>query len=102
MLVELGVKTAPCVVLEGDEQESLAVLLGENASHKAIDPLREASAVAKLVEGFADEKHAYDRAAAVLGKSVAWVRGRMRLTALSPAWRKSVLACRRDGRGDGI
>ena len=87
-LVELGLATAPCVVLEGDEQESLAVLLGDNASHKSVDPIREAAAVAKLVEGFAEEKHPYERAAAILGKSVAWVRGRMRLTALSAAWRK--------------
>jgi ParB/RepB/Spo0J family partition protein len=88
-LVQLGIASAPCIVLEGDEQESLAVLLGENASHKAVDPLRESSAVAKLVAGFAEETHPFDRAAAVLGKSIAWVRGRMRLTALSEAWRKA-------------
>lgn len=86
-LVSLGIKEAPCVVLGGDEQASLAVLLGENASHRAVDPLLEASAVAKLVLGFADAKHPYDRAAAVVGKSTSWVRGRMRLTALSEAWR---------------
>jgi ParB/RepB/Spo0J family partition protein len=88
-LASLGLKQASCVVLDGDEQDSLAILLGENASHKAVDPLRESSAVAKLVEGFAEETHPFDRAAAVLGKSVAWVRGRMRLTALSEAWRKA-------------
>lgn len=88
-LATLGVAKAACVVLEGDDQESLAVLLGENASHKAVDPLREAAAVAKLVEGFADEPHPYDRAAAVLGKSASWVRARMRLTALSDAWRRA-------------
>jgi len=88
-LIQLGSNEAPCVVWDGDEQESLAVLLGENASHKAVDPLREATAVAKLVEGFAEEKAPYERAASVLGKSVGWVRGRMRLTALSEAWRKA-------------
>lgn len=88
-LVSLGIKEAPCVVLDGDEQESLGILLGENASHRAVDPLREASAVAKLVNGFAEEKAPYERAASVLGKSVAWLRGRMRLTALSDAWRKA-------------
>src|SRR5262245_62174705 len=50
-LLEIGSDKAPCVVLEGDERESLAVLLTENASHKAVDPLKEATAVAKLVEG---------------------------------------------------
>lgn len=88
-LRQLGTETCPCVVLEGDEQDSLAVLLGENASHRPVDPLREAAAVAKLVQGLADEKHPYDRASAVLGKSASWVRGRMRLTALSEAWRKA-------------
>ncbi len=88
-LVSLGMKEAPCVVLDGDEQASLAVLLGDNASHKPVDPLREAAAVAKLVDGFSAEKHPYDRAAAVLGKSASWVRGRMRLTALSDAWRQA-------------
>ena len=88
-LLSLGMKEAPCVVLDGDEQASLAVLLGENASHKPVDPLREAAAVAKLVDGFSAEKHPYDRAAAVLGKSASWVRGRMRLTALSDAWRQA-------------
>ncbi len=88
-LVSLGLKEAPCIVLNGDEQASLAVLLGDNASHKPVDPLREAAAVAKLVDGFSAEKHPYDRAAAVLGKSASWVRGRMRLTALSDAWRQA-------------
>lgn len=85
----LGMREVPCVVLEADEQDSLAVLLGENASHRPVDPLREAAGVAKLVQGFAEEKHPYDRASAVLGKSASWVRGRMRLTALSDAWRKA-------------
>lgn len=88
-LVSLGIKEAPCVVLDGDEQMSLAVLLGENASHKPVDPLREAAVVAKLVAGLSAETHPYDRAAAVLGKSASWVRGRMRLTALSDAWRQA-------------
>ena len=88
-LMSLGIEKAPCVVLEGDEQESLAVLLGDNATHRTVDPLREASAIAKLVDGFADQKAPYERAAAVLGKSVVWVRGRMRLTALSNLWREA-------------
>lgn len=88
-LVALGRSVAPCVVLDADEQTSLAVLLGDNATHQVVDPLREASAVAKLVEGFADETHPYDRAAAVLGKCTSWVRARMRLTSLSDAWRKA-------------
>ncbi len=86
-LLQLGIETAPCVVIEGDDQEALAVLLTENAQHRAPDPLKEAEAVAKLVEGLAAERHSHDRAAAILGKSVAWVRGRLRLTTLSAAWR---------------
>jgi ParB/RepB/Spo0J family partition protein len=88
-LKALGVETVPCIVVTADEQGSLGVLITENATHKAVDPLREAAAVAKVVEGVADEKRPYERAAAILGKSVGWVRDRMRLTALSPAWRKA-------------
>ena len=80
----------PCVVL--DEQgggAGLAVLLTDNAQHRAVDPILEAGTVESLVESLKDQRQPHDRAAAMLGKSVAWIRARMRLTTLSPSWCKA-------------
>ena len=72
-LRRLKVKEAPCVVLEPEDGEAgLAVLLTDNTQHKAVDPLREAEAVEQLVSGLSEDKHPHDRAATMLGKSVAW------------------------------
>ncbi len=89
-LQALGAKEAPCVVLDPeDDQAALSVLLTDNAQHKAVDPLMEADVVKRLVEGLSEDKHPQDRAAATLGKSVAWIRARLRLTTLSPSWREA-------------
>ena len=85
----LGMTEAPCVVVDADEAKALAILVSDNGQHRAVDPLREAEAVAKLVEGLAGQDHPHDRAAAVLGKSASWVRARLRLCTLSEAWRAS-------------
>jgi len=95
----LKFQDASCIVLDANEQMSLAILLSDNGQHRPVDPLHEAEAVAKLVETLADQDHPHDRAAAVLGKSATWVRARLRLCTLSEAWRADArpepLRCRR-------
>ncbi len=89
-LKALKIEAAPCVVLTPDDnQAALAALLTDNTQHKPVDPLKEAQAVQQLAEGLASEKHPHDRASAMLGKSVAWIRARLRLTSLSLSWRKA-------------
>lgn len=88
-LKALGHEEAPCVVVDADEAKGLAILLTDNGQHKAVDPLKEADTIGRLVESLAGQEHPHDRAAAMVGKSPSWVRDRLRLRALSPAWRKA-------------
>ena len=87
-LTHLKAENAPCLVLEAEtDAAALSILLTDNAQHRQVDPLKEAEAIAALIERFSGEKHPHDRAATMLGKSSAWVRARLRLTTLSASWR---------------
>lgn len=87
-LKAMKLSVAPCVVLdEAESEHELSVLLTDNAQHQTVDPLKEADAIKHLLTELSGEKHPLDRVATLLGKSVAWVRARLRLTALSTSWR---------------
>lgn len=88
-LKALGHAEAPCVVVDADEAKGLAILLADNGLHQAVDALKEADTIGRLIENLAGQDHPHDRAAAMVGKSPSWVRDRLRLRALSAAWRKA-------------
>ncbi len=88
-LRSLKEKSAPCIVMDVDDDNALAVLVTDNAQHRAVDALKEAEAVNQIVQGLSEERHPHDRASTMLGRSVAWIRARLRLTTLSGSWRKA-------------
>lgn len=77
----LGMADVPVLKAEGDEARALEILVTDNAQHSPPDPLREAEAVAALMNGGTWKiTDVADR----LGKPVRWVAQRRAMAGLSP------------------
>lgn len=77
-----GLKEIPCIVREIDDREVLELQLVENCQRQDIHPLEEADALKQLHE---KHKIGIDDLAAKVGKSKAYVYGRMKLCDLVDA-----------------
>jgi ParB/RepB/Spo0J family partition protein len=86
---KVGMVELPAVVRVLDDRAALEVQMIENLQRADLHPLEEAEGYRRL-----HEEHAYsiDDLSAKLGKSKAYVYGRMKLTALSAEPRKAFLA----------
>lgn len=81
-LEELGRKTAPCFVADGEnEATALEILMAGNLHIERTDPLREARAVAELLR---QPGWTVTSVAETLGRSVKWVARRAQLRNLHP------------------
>jgi ParB/RepB/Spo0J family partition protein len=82
-------RPVPCLVVGLTDDEALAVMLADNPSHAAPDPLRESEAVAAFLRfpGFS-LKDVAER----LGKSPRWVAQRANLQNLAPELRRDARA----------
>src|SRR5689334_15481218 len=80
-------REVPCIVAELADDEALAVMLADNPSHVAPDPLRESEAVAAFLGRPGWSLRAVAEA---LGKSPRWVAQRANLRTLTGASRKAL------------
>lgn len=81
-----GLDTIPCVVRDLDDEEALEVAIAENASRVDVSPIEEAEAIDAYLRSGRSIEQAADR----FGRTAAWITGRTRLLALTPAWRTCV------------
>lgn len=91
--VAVKLETIPAVVRELDDAQALEVQVVENQQRADVHPLEEAEGYRLLTE-----KHGYsvEQVAAKVGKSKAYVYGRMRLGALGGQGREAFLAGKLD------
>ncbi|HSC20745.1 MAG TPA: ParB/RepB/Spo0J family partition protein [Solirubrobacterales bacterium] len=82
-----GLSDVPVMVHEADDDLAKLILASENLYRLDLTPLEEAAAVAQLRAAHLSQEMIADR----LGKPVRWVARRIRLDALSPAWRERIL-----------
>ena len=81
-----GVEFVPVVVRELSDEQAQDLTLIENLQHEPLDPWDEARAVQKL----AAAGESPEKAAKTLGVSPRWVRRRLSLLELTPAWQKAL------------
>jgi ParB/RepB/Spo0J family partition protein len=82
-----GLSEVSVIVHEADDHLARLILASENLYRLDLTPLEEAAAVAQLRAAHLTQEMIADR----LGKPVRWVARRIRLDALSPAWRERIL-----------
>ena len=82
-----GLKQVPCIVLDVTEVQALELNLTEQINRSDLTPLEEGEACRKL-----QELSGYDvgQVAAKLGRSAAWVRGRLALCTATPEVRDAL------------
>jgi len=83
---EAGLKTIPAIIREMDDQTALELQVIENLQRADLHPLEEAEGYELLMKKY--EYVGVDEIAAKVGKSRAYVYGRMKLCDLVPANRK--------------
>lgn len=83
---QAGLDAIPCVVRDLDDDAALEVAIAENASRVDVSPIEEAEAIDAYLRSGRSIEQAADR----FGRTAAWVTGRTRLLALTPAWRTCV------------
>lgn len=84
-----GLTEIPATVRELDERQVLEIQLAENMKRTDLHPLEEADGYRRLHEEF---EYSVEHLAAAVGKSKAYVYGRMKLCALPPKARELFLA----------
>lgn len=82
-----GLTAVPCVVRPLDDRAALEVSIIENLQRSDVHPLDEADGYAALMK--ADGAYTVDAIAAKVGKSVSYVRNRLKLGTLVPEVRKA-------------
>lgn len=89
--VAAGLAEVPAIVRELDDREAIELLVVDNLQREDVHAMEEAEGYRLL-----HEKHGYpvEKIAAKLGKSVAYVYGRLKLCALTEDARKAFLADR--------
>lgn len=85
-----GLQAIPCRVRDLTDDEALELAIAENAARADVSPIEEAEAI----ESYLASGRTIEQAADRFGRTVAWVTGRTRLLALSPAWRERVASDR--------
>lgn len=82
----LALDTIPCIVRPMTDEEALDAMITENLQRRDVDPVEEAEAFCILAE----RGQTVDDLATRFGKSAAYVRDRMKLTALIDPLRKAL------------
>jgi len=91
--LEAGLKQIPAVVRQLDEKEALAVAVFENLHREDIHPIEEAEAFERLIAAY---QWTAEQVGERIGKSKAYVYGRLKLTALGEKGRQAFYEGRLD------
>ena len=87
-LKSIGMKTAPCDVLEIDETAAREMTITANLQRTDSDPFMMADNIQQL----RDRGRTIEEIAAALGKGVNWVWRRLQLTNIADCWKKAHLS----------
>jgi ParB/RepB/Spo0J family partition protein len=84
---EAGLEEIPAVIRQLSDEEALELQIIENLQRKDVHPMEEAVAFKSLVEN-RNRPLSFEEVAAKVGKSVFYVRQRMKLNSLSKEWQE--------------